>query len=400
MGEILISDKIKILWMSDSINVPTGYGNVTRNILTRLNKKKFDVAHFGWQTVGQPHTIYGITTYPIGKDRHGKDILKHHLDTIKPDIFIELCDMWMADYVLDMDFSPAKFLMYFPLDGEPIPYGCHRHLLKADIAIAMSKYGLELANRSTFRNNQTKQLEYLKDHLTSAIRYIPHGVDTNIFKPLKKKEKEKLRAEERLTDKFVIGMVSRNQPRKMLPRLLKAYKIFAKDKKDVQLYLHCDPKDPQGYNLLPMIERLELPAVKFTKLQSYKYGIPPEILNKVYNLFDIHTIPTSGEGFGLTILESMSAGVPNVLTDYTTSRELIEGCGELVELEGLLLGSMIVERGLIDIKDYVKKLDFLYYNRDIIEKYSKICRKRALEYDWKKKIIPQWERLFQEVVSK
>ena len=87
------NDKIKLLWFSDSIHIPTGYGRVTKEILTRLNKNKFDINHFGKHTLGQPHDVYGIKCYGVGNHKDGADILPWHLKDIKPDILITLDDL-------------------------------------------------------------------------------------------------------------------------------------------------------------------------------------------------------------------------------------------------------------------------------------------------------------------
>jgi glycosyltransferase involved in cell wall biosynthesis len=318
---ILIADKIKLLWHSDSIHVPTGYGRVTKEILTRINKKKFDVNHFGKQTIGQPHEVYGIMCYTIGNHKEGADVLPFHMRSIKPDILITLDDMWMHDWLNKMDISPTKHIQYFPSDGCPLPYGSHVHMLKADVNVAMSKYGKRVAEEYDF--HEGGKFVKLTSRLTHPIEYIPHGVTTNVFKPLKEKEREELKKGEGLEGKFVIGCVSRNQPRKMMPRMFRAFAEFYKKHKDAELYCHMDPLDPQGYNLRNIAMMLRIPKVRFTKMHSYKYGVDDTTLNHVYNLMDIHTIPTSGEGFGLTILEAMSAGIPNVITDYTTTKELV-----------------------------------------------------------------------------
>jgi len=393
----MADDRIKLLWMSDSIHVPTGYGRVTKEVLTRLDKKKFDVNHFGWQTVGQPHEIYGIMTYPVGNNKWGEDILRYHLSVVKPDFFIQLCDMWMANYTLDMDFSPAKYLMYFPLDGHPIPYGCDRNLMKADVAIAMSKWGKKVVDEALFKDQSLGKSVKLSDRLPHPVEYIPHGVSTDVFYPLKESEKADLRKQEKLEDKFVVGMVSRNQPRKMLPRLLKAFKKFKEGKRDVILYMHCDPKDPQGYNLLGTADVLgyDPSDIRYTKMHSFKYGVEDNVLNQVYNLMDVHTIPTSGEGFGLTILEAISAGIPNILTDCTTTDELVGSKNERgikVPVIDSLTGSMIVERAIIDVDKYADALQYAYDNRDEMRKRGKKGREFALGYDWDL-IAKQWEDL-------
>jgi len=393
-----MKDRIKLLWMSDSIHVPTGYGRVTKEILTRINKKKFDICHFGKQTLGQPHDVYGIRCYSVGNHKDGADILEWHLKDIKPDILITLDDLWMHDWLNKMNISPTKLIQYAPMDGYPVPFGCHKHLLKADRNVAMSEFGKGVMEEAEyFEDGKWIQVA---DRLTKPIECIPHGVNSNTFKPLKQQEIDDFRREEKLEGKFIIGCVSRNQPRKMMPRLFKAYKVFSDKNKDAELYMHCDPRDPQGYNLGAIALTLKIPHVRFTKMHSYKYGVGDELLNKIYNLFDIHTIPTSGEGFGLTILEAASAGKPNVITDYSTTKELVTdpGIGLGVPCVTKLLGSREVYRGVIDVDKYIEALQYYYDNPGEIKKQGKKARKFAVKYDWDK-LVPKWEKLFKEVAN-
>ena len=107
-------DRIKVLSLSDSLNVPTGYARVMREIITRMDPDKFDWHHLGTQTQGMPRLestdfsmvdksnkeIYeeakkqGFSTnykkfnkwfskgfsriLPVGGNPDGSDIYKHH----------------------------------------------------------------------------------------------------------------------------------------------------------------------------------------------------------------------------------------------------------------------------------------------------------------------------------
>ena len=73
---------------------------------------------------------------------------------------------------------------------------------------------------------------------------IPHGVDCNFFKP-----KMNIKPD----DAFVVGTVARNQHRKNIPRLMKAYKTFVEENKltpkDSRLLLHMFWEDGMGWNI-------------------------------------------------------------------------------------------------------------------------------------------------------
>jgi glycosyltransferase involved in cell wall biosynthesis len=44
----------------------------------------------------------------------------------------------------------------------------------------------------------------------------------------------------------------------------------------------------------------------------------------IYNMMDVFALPTAGEGFGIPTLEALACGKPVVITNYTTSYELIK----------------------------------------------------------------------------
>ncbi len=375
--------------------------------------------------MGMPHEVNGIKILPLGRNSDGSDIIQYHLDTIKPDIFAQLLDMWMNNKALEIDFTPIKFAMYVPLDGYPIPAGCEKHLLKADKLIAMSKFGKKLIDNTTYHDTQEQKMIPISERLTAPVDYIAHGVTTDLYKPASENEKIDFIRKNvpQMEGKFVVGCVARNQPRKALPETLKIFKEFAKDKNDVILYLHSDPYDPQGANLPIFTKMINLnpELVNYTQMQSFSYGVSDETLAKIYNVFDVHFLGTTGEGFGLPLVEAASSGLPQVVTNYTTSSELLgvdpidpfwppyefSGNAEnefapngiLVPPSRMLTGSYLVERAYIDIKKAVEALQYMYDNPSERKKMGVKARKMVVDkYDWNV-IAKQWESLFSKMVN-
>ena len=125
-------------------------------------------------------------------------------------------------------------------------------------------------------------------------------------------------------------------------------------------------------------------------------------MNDVYNVMDVFLLTTSGEGFGIPILEAQSCGIPTLVTNYTTTYELcIEpktGLGiDLVGVEpeenpiahetelidGVIVGSWNVDRGICSIKDCARKLEILEKDNSLRLELGKNGRLNALEnYSW------------------
>jgi glycosyltransferase involved in cell wall biosynthesis len=123
-------------------------------------------------------------------------------------------------------------------------------------------------------------------------------------------------------------------------------------------------------------------------------------MNKVYNVMDVFFLSTSGEGFGVPIIEAMAAEIPVVVTDYTTTPELVldDGqCGLAVPIYNELTGSWNVERGLINIEKAAQALTNLYDNKKTRERFGKTGRKKVLkQYTWKE-VIRQWESFLESI---
>jgi len=401
---------MKIQWVSDSVNIPTGYAQVTRNILYRLKMSGFDVEHIGFHfTPTQPIPSSVPVNYPIKfpimptgqnhwEEFYGnKGTVETHASAFKPDILAFLCDSFMIKWILDEEFSKEfpqgrkkfdrlkehakKTLFYFPFDSRDV-YDKAKDVIELfDIRVAMSRWGQEVLRKAG-----------LESH------YIPHGADTNIYRPLPQETRDALRKQNGFDGKFVIGCVAKNQTRKMLPNLMQAYKNLLDKYDDMILFIHCNPTDPQGWNLVDYAKRIGLENKVMFGLKANQYGLHECQVNMVYNTMDIHVLPTTGEGFGLPIIESMAAGIPNIATDYTTSRELLDGHGELIRLSKempYIIGQLNTHRALPSVPDMEKKIEKLYKRPKLREQYSKVGRRFVLDhYNWEK-VLRQWTELLE-----
>jgi len=427
--------------LSDSPVLNTGFSTISMNILNKLADLGYESTYLG-QAIphAQPFALispekilksWGVNPTPeilkqfpekvpsvylqdgtafkfnlVGQalEPYCKDILQPFIKTVQPDIHFTLLDTFMVyPWYNDIDFSPAKTIFYYPSDGEPfLPGGvCDSVLRKMSVSVAMSKHG------------QRQVKEYHK----MDTEYIPHACDHNLFSPMTDEEKHQLRIKWGLVDKYVVGCVARNQPRKMMDRAIKAFAKFARDKEDVVFLLHMDPQDrAAAFDINKLVLELGIQnKVLYTGVRYFQ-GFPYEFMREIYNLFDVFLLLTSGEGFGVPIIEAMSCEIPVVVTDYTTSYELIEEdgtCGELVKLSGIeqyprfhkdnmmntLTGSWNVERGIADTYDGCMKLNKLYYDRNLGKIYGKAGRKKVLKnYTWDV-VIPQWDKLMRKMVN-
>ncbi len=362
---------MKIVMMSDSPTLPTGYGRVIKTIGQSFIDTGHQVEVIGWGFGGEPHSLPYNIIPTMQNDRFGEDLLASYIRSEKPDVLFTLGDPWMLDFIPNMEErSAVTWISYFPLDGYPIPQNWHNWIMSADVPVVFSKFARDLIT------------ETLPNYPSPLL--IPHGVDTKTYLPMDKAE---VKGEFGVSDKFVVGTVARNQPRKNLPALIRAFSIFAENKSDAILYMHTQVRDV-GWNIDEIVERYGLNDKAFTTtgFNALK-GVTDEELVRIYNTFDIFVLPTMAEGFGLPIIEAQACGVPVLVTDFSACSELVVDRQELLKVKDTLIMGRNIEQAVVDIDDIVRKLHFFYddwKNKQSkkLSYYSTEGRKLAEKYDW------------------
>ena len=430
-------DRKKILIMSDSPKLHTGFAGVAKKIFTYLQRTgKYEIKCLGWFHQETPEGV----TYPIistekdpqgritQEDKYGHKSFPGHVDAFKPNMVWTLGDMWMVDHVATArNRKDFHWVGYFPIDGHPSPSKWGATIRSMDTPIAYGKYGQEVIQQRA---------------PNAKISYVYHGVDTKVFRPLA--YDQRMEARRSIIgvgpDKVVIGIVARNQPRKAFDKLFEAYfyilngayirckdcgkiTVFPYDvvkkeihkvdtckhctsqnvkigvsRDDVRLYVHGAIVDC-GWDLLDLQNDFNLKGkVLVNPALKIGVGVNEETLNGVYNSFDIFTLPTRGEGFGLPILEAMSCGVPIVVTDYSAHPEWAGDGGILVKpavLESEPLTN--IRRAIIDMNYYVEALLRLIDNVELRKKYGEAGRKKAMQFDWTV-ICKKWEKIIDKIL--
>ena len=418
--------KLKICMLSDSPLLATGYSNQSKLLAKYLSDRGHDIHYLANSYTGQPlvhakledgtefnYKIYGQ------KSQYFSSEMGQLMKEIKPDIFYILLDTFMlhgnprnpqAGWFLNVDTSPSRTMFWFPSDGGGrLPLSCETILQKIDRPVAMSQFG----------QKQVKDVHNLN------VDHIPHGTEPDRFYRLPEEKRNEIRAKWGLTGKFVIGSVFRNQPRKNPDRYFKTFNLIKEKVPNAVLFLHTDPNDQAGQILLQnQIAKYNLEnRVIFTGMSSMR-AFDWADMNEVYNTMDAFFLPTSGEGFGIPIIEAMACKIPVIATSYTTTPELVElnkaGFGaKLAGVEKLDMfdiktqdydnesdngtmtgGQWEVERGLIDIKDAAELLIKLAEDPELCKELGENGRKAVLEkYDFNKHVGPAFEKIMWEMAQ-
>ena len=420
----MVEHKGTILFLSDSPLTTTGFSTQSHGLANRLSDKGWRIHYMAHNYMGQrlpPNgfklmdgTTNNYFLYGVGRAPYCQDLITPFIKEIKPDVFYVLLDTFMLyPWYLNLDTSPAKTTWWYPSDGGGgLPKGCEQIIARVNLPVAMAKFG-------------QKQV---KDYYGLNTEYIPHAVDEKLFSRMNDDERNKTRANWGFTDKFVVGAVYRNQPRKFADRMFKAFARFSKGKEDVVLFCHTDPSDnAASFDTFALVKKLKIEnKVVFSGLKYYD-SFTYEKLREVYNLMDVYISSTSGEGFGIPIVEAMACEVPIVMPSYTTGDELVRhhNSGEVVKCvgiddvdfnsmsaieydgvveNGVLLGGWEVDRAVMDINDCASKLDKLYLDWKagglLLKEYGKNGRKAAMEnYTWEI-IAESWNQKLSELVNK
>ena len=389
---------LHVAWISDSPETPSGFGNVTRYVCEGLVQRGHQVSILGWQTK-QAFDWNGCRVLPMGSDPLGADALYAYLLRHRPDAVIALADVWWLPYFAaphvrrQLELTETPWILYFPVDGDTadglLPPSWAELLREVDVPVAMSRYGKEVAARCGVEST-----------------YIPHGVDLEAFAPPADREaaKESLG----LGSSFVILSDSRNQPRKLLPRLLDVFARFAEGRPDAVLHLHTDPDDEfassayYSYDVRADVAQLGLDGkVRFTPGFSMRHGegLPIEELARYYQAADVHLLASSGEGFGLPTLQAAAAGAVPMACAYSASRELVEGHGEAIAVADWGETEFGIRRALIDVEDASAKLVRLYEDREELRRRSERSREFALGFGWDE-VIAEWDRLLVSIAPR
>ena len=233
------------------------------------------------------------------------NILRQLLKNEKPDAIFLITDprYWEWLFRIENEVRKQCPILYLNIwDDLPLPLYNKDFYDSCDALFGISK--------QTVNINRLVLGEKAKN---KVIRYIPHGINENKFFPIEHKEVIKKGKQQHFNGKepeFVALFNSRNIRRKCIPDLLVAWQLFQntltpEQQNNSALLLHTDPLDPNGTDLLAVREALFGfdSNVYFTQGKYDHSG-----MNLLYNIADVTILPSSAEGWGLSLTESMMAG--------------------------------------------------------------------------------------------
>ena len=300
---------MKILWHSNAPFMKTGYGQQTAIWVPRIASLGHDVAIHGYS--GAQHLTLewnGITVYPAGvENAMGMDAISYFYEKHQADVVISLCDAWaMSPRMMAL----LNTVSWTPVDAEPLGRSLRTFFEESKARpVAMSHYGQRL---------------FAEAGLPAG--YIPHGLDTSVFRP--PEDRDALReASGYRPETFVVGINQANRSglRKALPEQLMAFARFHARHPDSQLMLHMARNHPKGQDLPLLLDKLGVAedAVFFPDSGVYAAGdIPMEVMPQIYGGWDVALGSAMAGGFELPLLEAQACATPVIANDCSAMTEV------------------------------------------------------------------------------
>ena len=301
--------KIKVLTLGDHPLSPSGVGSQTKYVCEALLRSgKFQILslggaikHHDYRPVRvEPHEN-DWTVVPV--DNYGtKEMVRSILRNEKIDMIWIMTDprFWGWLWEMENEIRPLCPIVYYHVwDNYPVPMFNRKYYMSNDAVATISKLTNDVVRSAAPEVTR---------------KYIPHAVNSEIFRPLSPEEKKFLRDNnlpEEDRNKFIFFWNNRNARRKQSGTLIWWFKEWL-DKHDLHekamLIMHTDPKDPHGQDLEHLVNHLDLNSHRQVLLSVTK--VQPKDLASMYGMSDCTINISDAEGFGLATLESLSCGTP------------------------------------------------------------------------------------------
>jgi len=369
---------VKVTWYSNAPWAPTGYGTQTAQVCRRLRDDGHDVAIAA--NYGQMASVTeweGIPVYPGGADRFSTDVLDHvhraHTGGA-PGLIVSLYDVW----VLGKAGEGFDMASWTPVDHEPAPPQVVEWA-RSHRTIAMSRHGQDAFKRAG---------------VTST--YIPHGIDTGLFKPTPSDVRKHLKVPE---DAFLVMINAANQDsrpsRKAWPEMLMALARWMPERRDVYVYLHADLTRPSGLHLPAYMQMLQMDDTRMRACDQAGYRLgafTQQELVEFYSAAEVLLSTSRGEGFGLAVPEAMACGTPAIVTNFTAQPEIVGDTGWTVRWQPYYDPDHGAFWATPFIGGIIEALEAAYRERgtELAAVRSTAAREKAMEYDADRVYAEHW----------
>ena len=325
-GYIPKEQRKNILLLTDDIRLQSGVANVGKEIVIHTAHK------YNWYNVGGAiqHPELG-KIFDISEDVNGIANIEDSSVMVQPyngygdpalirqlikeqniDAIFLITDPRYFEWLFQIENEIRKKtpIIYLNIwDDYPAPMYNKAYYESCDLLMGISKQTVNINKLVLGDKIETK-----------IIDYVPHGMNSEVFYPIKENSEDAVKMEEikkRMfggkESKFTLFFNSRNIRRKSIPDTMLAWKYFIdqlpqEEADSCYFVLHTDLVSEAGTDLKAVRDYLFGSDYRNIIISSEK--VPASTLNAFYNIADAQILLSSAEGWGLALTEAMLTGTP------------------------------------------------------------------------------------------
>ena len=321
-----MAKKKKILLLSDDLRMSSGIATVSKELVFGTFDK-YDWVQLG-AAVNHPEKGKEID---LGEDARkvsgvkdaslkiipwtgygDANILREFIMRHQPDAILHFTDprYWRWLYEMEAELRQnIPILFYHIWDDLPDPHYNRNYYESCDWLGCISRQTYGIVSR--VGNIDSETIQPLEDW---QVDYVPHGINSNIYKPTEVPQDFRKQLLGDKDYKFVLFWMNRNIKRKQPSDVIWAFKKFVdglpeEDRDKTCLIMHTAPRDQNGTDLIEVADKIAPGCdIKFSTDR-----VTQEQLNWLYNLSDCTINIAGNEGFGLVTAESVMAGTPIIV---------------------------------------------------------------------------------------
>lgn len=398
-----LGSKMRIMVFTDTIFAGTGFSEEARHVMFRLAQMGHEIfwigMHMGFP-VDIPDTMFPDIPHKDSKikllgyfgDRKsfGASAVLRYSDTYCPDLVWVLGDPQNIAPYIQVKRLGFPILFYVTLDGLPISPTWRQLFDIPDINVAITEWAMN---------------EYIKKGFPMHA-FIHHGVNWNFWQ-VSDIDKQHIKKKYGLHKHTVFISWDVNQYRKRTDALLRCWRDFKPETKNAKLVLFTDWDCPIGFNIDEKIEQYDVPRETIISPKQligrdkiWECAEEPWLIKEIASLGDIYISTTGGEGFGKTLLEAMTIGMPVIATKTSAVVEVLDKYGILIDpYEGqagryaLHSSARSCELTVVNEQKFVEAMNYLYQNPNERKEIGEKAREWAKEFDYDTKIMNGWDKI-------
>jgi glycosyltransferase involved in cell wall biosynthesis len=362
---------------SNTPGMPTGYGNQGMLLAQRMVRHglQFNAfSNYGLQGKKDTLRINGkdVPHYPQGLNAYSTDVIPAWAAEVEREnpnlkhVLFTLYDVWVYN---QMKYD-GPIVSWVPLDHISLPPAVAEFLKRENVTpITMAPHG-------------KRQLDAVGIENT----YIPHAVDTKIYKPTDSVAGVPTREYMGVPENaFLVGMVAANKAngsihRKAFAENLLAFAIHLKAHPDSYLYIHSEPSRAYGgFDLAILLKMVGIPKenVLLPDPTIFRVGYSEKDMAGLYSAFDVLLSTSYGEGFGIPTVEAQACGTRVITSNFAASADLASPDSWKVDGQPFWDEAQASFYQIPSINGIVKALGEAYDKRG----HSKEAREFAMQFD-------------------